>query len=94
MAPGSQQGARLRARMPLRDVSTLEEQAAVILFLTSDAATFVHGAIVDANGKLLSRHPGARTFTLHVRGTTSTMSRWGSHHAKHAVAEEEPCRSI
>jgi NAD(P)-dependent dehydrogenase (short-subunit alcohol dehydrogenase family) len=34
-------------------VSAPEEQAAVILFLVSDEASFVHGAIVDANGGLL-----------------------------------------
>jgi NAD(P)-dependent dehydrogenase (short-subunit alcohol dehydrogenase family) len=53
MPPGSDQEARVRARIPLRYVSTPEEQATVILFLASDAASFVHGAIVDANGGLL-----------------------------------------
>jgi 3-oxoacyl-[acyl-carrier protein] reductase len=45
--------AQIRARIPLRYVSEAEEQAAVILFLASDAASFVHGAIVDVNGGLL-----------------------------------------
>lgn len=45
--------AQVRARIPLRYVSEAEEQAAVILFLASDAASFVHGAIVDVNGGLL-----------------------------------------
>ena len=53
MPPGSDQEARVRARISLRYVSTPEEQATVILFLASDAASFVHGAIVDVNGGLL-----------------------------------------
>ena len=53
VAPGSQREAEFRARIPLRYVSEADEQAAVILFLASDAASFVHGAIVDVNGGLL-----------------------------------------
>lgn len=34
-------------------ISEPEEQAAVILFLASDDARYVHGAIVDVNGGLL-----------------------------------------
>jgi NAD(P)-dependent dehydrogenase (short-subunit alcohol dehydrogenase family) len=34
-------------------VGEAEEQAAVILFLASDAASFVQGAIVDVKGGLL-----------------------------------------
>jgi 3-oxoacyl-[acyl-carrier protein] reductase len=41
------------ARIPLGYVSEPEEQAAVILFLASDDARYVHGAIVDVNGGLL-----------------------------------------
>jgi 3-oxoacyl-[acyl-carrier protein] reductase len=53
VAPGSQRETELRERTPLRYVSEAEEQAAVILFLASDAASYVHGAIVDVNGGLL-----------------------------------------
>ena len=53
MPPGSEREAAARGRIPLRYVSTPEEQATVSLFLASDAASFVHGAIVDANGGLL-----------------------------------------
>jgi NAD(P)-dependent dehydrogenase (short-subunit alcohol dehydrogenase family) len=45
--------AAVAARIPLGYVSEPEEQAAVILFLASDDARYVHGAIVDANGGLL-----------------------------------------
>jgi len=41
------------ARIPLGYVSEPEEQAAVILFLASDEARYMHGAIVDVNGGLL-----------------------------------------
>jgi len=53
VARSSEWEAQIRARIPLRYVSEAEEQAAVILFLASDAASFVHGAIVDVNGGLL-----------------------------------------
>ena len=39
------------ARIPLGYVAEAEEQASVILFLASDDARYVHGAIVDANGR-------------------------------------------
>jgi 3-oxoacyl-[acyl-carrier protein] reductase len=45
--------AEVAARIPLGYVSEAEEQAAVILFLASDDARYVHGAIVDANGGLI-----------------------------------------
>jgi 3-oxoacyl-[acyl-carrier protein] reductase len=45
--------AAVAARVPLGYVSEPEEQAQVILFLASDDARYVHGAIVDANGGLL-----------------------------------------
>ena len=53
IAPGSQRDTELRERTPLRYLSEVEEQAAVILFLASGAASYVHGAIVDVNGGLL-----------------------------------------
>ena len=45
--------AAVAARVPLGYVSEAEEQAAVILFLASDDASYIHGAIVDANGGLI-----------------------------------------
>jgi 3-oxoacyl-[acyl-carrier protein] reductase len=45
--------AAVAARIPLGYVSEAEEQAAVILFLASDDASYIHGAIVDANGGLI-----------------------------------------
>ena len=45
--------AAVAARVPLGYVSAAEEQAAVILFLASDEASYIHGAIVDANGGLI-----------------------------------------
>lgn len=52
MTGGSQRETRLRETTPLRDVSEAEAQAAVILFLASDAPSHVHRAIVDVNGGL------------------------------------------
>ncbi len=45
--------AAIAARVPLGYVSEPEEQAAVILFLASEEARYVHGAVVDVNGGLL-----------------------------------------
>jgi 3-oxoacyl-[acyl-carrier protein] reductase len=45
--------ARLAAGTPLGRTGTVEEVAAVVLFLASDAASFVHGAHIDVNGGLL-----------------------------------------
>jgi 3-oxoacyl-[acyl-carrier protein] reductase len=45
--------ARLTAGTPLGRTGTVEEVAAVVLFLASDAASFVHGAHIDVNGGLL-----------------------------------------
>jgi 3-oxoacyl-[acyl-carrier protein] reductase len=45
--------ARLTANTPLGRTGTVEEVAAVVLFLASDAASFVHGAHIDVNGGLL-----------------------------------------
>jgi NAD(P)-dependent dehydrogenase (short-subunit alcohol dehydrogenase family) len=45
--------AALAERIPLGYIADAEEQAAVILFLASDNARYIHGAIVDVNGGLL-----------------------------------------
>jgi 3-oxoacyl-[acyl-carrier protein] reductase len=45
--------ARLTAGTPLGRLGTTDEVAAVVLFLASDAASFVHGAHVDVNGGIL-----------------------------------------
>jgi 3-oxoacyl-[acyl-carrier protein] reductase len=45
--------ARLNAGTPLGRIGTIDEVAAVVLFLASDGASYVHGAHVDVNGGLL-----------------------------------------
>jgi 3-oxoacyl-[acyl-carrier protein] reductase len=45
--------ARLAAGTPLARIGTVDEVAAVVLFLASDRASYVHGAHVDVNGGLL-----------------------------------------
>jgi 3-oxoacyl-[acyl-carrier protein] reductase len=45
--------ARMTAGTPLGRIGTVEEVAAVVLFLASDAASFVHGAHIDVNGGIL-----------------------------------------
>jgi 3-oxoacyl-[acyl-carrier protein] reductase len=45
--------ARLTAGTPLGRRGTTDEVAGVVLFLASDAASYVHGAHVDVNGGLL-----------------------------------------
>lgn len=40
------------ARIPLGRIGRVEEVAAVVAFLASDAASYVHGALVDVNGGL------------------------------------------
>ena len=47
-----EQRAKLVERTPLGRVGRAEEVAAVVVFLASDAASFVHGAHVDVNGGL------------------------------------------
>lgn len=44
---------RLAASVPLGRLASAEEQANVILFLASDAASYLTGAILDVNGGLL-----------------------------------------
>jgi 3-oxoacyl-[acyl-carrier protein] reductase len=45
--------ARLNAGTPLGRTGTVDEVAAVVVFLASDAASYVHGAHIDVNGGLL-----------------------------------------
>ena len=40
----------IRARVPLGRIGTVEEVAAVVAFLASSAASYVHGALLDVNG--------------------------------------------
>ncbi len=56
-APSEEEAARRRARsaahaffMPIQRVSTPEEQAAAILFLASDDASYINGVSLDVNG--------------------------------------------
>ena len=43
-----------RSRIPLRRLSTAHEQASVILFLASDAASYVNGATIHVDGGQMS----------------------------------------
>jgi 3-oxoacyl-[acyl-carrier protein] reductase len=45
--------ARLTGSTPLGRLGTIDEVAAVVVFLASDASSFVHGAHIDVNGGLL-----------------------------------------
>lgn len=42
--------AAINARVPLGRIGTVEEVAAVVAFLASPAASYVHGALIDING--------------------------------------------
>ena len=44
--------AGLLARIPLGRIGRIEEVANVIAFLASDAASYIHGALIDVNGGL------------------------------------------
>ena len=40
----------LAAAIPVRRIATIEEQVGPILFLCSDAASYINGAVIDING--------------------------------------------
>jgi NAD(P)-dependent dehydrogenase (short-subunit alcohol dehydrogenase family) len=42
----------LRALMPIKRLSSAEEQAAAIAFLASDDASYINGVSLDVNGGL------------------------------------------
>ena len=42
----------LRARIPLGRIGHVEEVAAVVAFLASESASYIHGALIDVNGGL------------------------------------------
>jgi NAD(P)-dependent dehydrogenase (short-subunit alcohol dehydrogenase family) len=50
---------RIAAQHPLRRVATPEDIAASVVFLASDAASFVTGASLPVDGGLLARLPGS-----------------------------------
>ena len=41
---------QLEATIPLHRLASVEEQAGTILFLCSDASSYMSGAILDVNG--------------------------------------------
>jgi NAD(P)-dependent dehydrogenase (short-subunit alcohol dehydrogenase family) len=41
---------QLELMIPLRRIATVKEQAGPVLFLCSDAASYLSGAVLDVNG--------------------------------------------
>lgn len=69
------------ARLPSRRLSTPDEVAAAVVFLASDDAANIHGAILSVDGGWAAGKPG-RQSVLANRGTTPSAnqyasSRWG-----------------
>lgn len=50
LAPGDEATARLKARIPLRDYGVKRDIADMAVFLSSDSARYVTGAIMDVDG--------------------------------------------
>ncbi len=50
LAPSEEQTAALKARIPLRDYGTIGDIADLALFLSSDNASYITGAILDCDG--------------------------------------------
>jgi 3-oxoacyl-[acyl-carrier protein] reductase len=48
----AEHSAALRALMPIKRLSSAEEQAAAIAFLASDDASYINGVSLDVNGGL------------------------------------------
>jgi peroxisomal 2,4-dienoyl-CoA reductase len=50
LAPGDELTSKLERAIPIGRFGTVEEIAAIALFLASDAASLIHGATIVADG--------------------------------------------
>ncbi|MDO7836463.1 SDR family oxidoreductase [Sphingobium sp. HBC34] len=67
LAPSEEATARLKARIPLRDYGTKQDIADLALFLSSENAKYITGAIIDCDGGSVLGDASADALTVQKR---------------------------